>query len=273
MTTSTRSITLSTAQARAVLVGLGTTDQDHRTHAVGVMADALLAPVEPDGEACGCGPDARCTYAAGLTAERNEAWERNRVQGNDLAALRDRAGREAEHERRRDAIVAAAVDMNDWWTRQEMASSARHRALRDAVEALREYTPAEVAAPADDEPAPPVGPSARDELHDLAPLPWSHNDGGQVEDRSGRRLLDVSGMDTVAGDERVAELLVRLVNGPDVTPLDAATVARHRAERAVLDAAREYAANRGGKLHVRNIGPLLDAAAALDAAPSTGGAS
>lgn len=59
---------------------------------------------------------------------------------------------EPEHEQRRMHVIEAATVVRDWWTLGE-TRGAKERALVDAVDALREYAPAETVAP---DPVPPA---------------------------------------------------------------------------------------------------------------------
>lgn len=163
------------------------------------------------------------------------------VHGGDLpeptAGARARP-EDAERERRRVAVEEAAGRLVDWWPHG--GGITRERALRLAVDDLRGHAPAEVVAP---EPAqPPVAPSDElDELDRIAPRPWRTDGECKVLDSNGERLLMVEGRTTTKEeDERLAELLVQLVN--------AARPDEHRAERdALIEAARAWGdAIRGG---------------------------
>lgn len=173
---------------------------------------------------------------------------------------------DAEYERRRRAVEVAAIEVVDSW----LSAPVPWRVpLRDAVDALREYAPADVIASAGEglaEQGAPVTASVRDELHALAPLPWSRR-GDNIFDARGCFVGDVATMPQVV---RVAALLVQLVNGPDVEVVDQAQDDRHRAERAVLDAAREVEAARGDAALGAAAHRVRMALHALDALPGGG---
>jgi hypothetical protein len=214
--TTTRSVTLTADQVRAVLVGLGSTDDDRRAHGLDVMGQALTAaadPIEVHGEA------ERVEYRRTVDCP---------VHGRRAVDLNSEGG----------------SDGPDW-----MCSNCRVVGPDGRPLGWDDTVPA---------PTP-----ALDELDRLAPRPWLARISW-VSDANEVGLFSVSGDRTSAAeDERLAELLVQVVNtagAPAVTD----------AERAVLDEAVDVATRRASSTP-QNIGPLLALADAL-VLPSPGGA-
>lgn len=152
------------------------------------------------------------------------------VHGGDLpeptAGARARP-EDAERERRRVAVEEAAGRLVDWWPHG--GGITRERALRLAVDDLREYAPTAGVAP-EPSPAPTAPSAALDELDRLAPRPWRAV-GRVIKCGAGTPLFGVFG-DPDGDDELLAELVVQVVNAD-----------KHRAERdAVVEAARGWVA-------------------------------
>lgn len=257
MTTDTppaRSVTLNADQVTAVLIAL-VGDQERREIAARIMAQAMLAAEAPVSTPTG-GLDAlsllqglRLGLADVLGDTTMLRMSTDEVVERVRSAVR---ADDTERERRVSALVDAVGELL-----HASAPPMTHPAttVRDAYEALREYAPAEVVAPgalgggplpveltlptrADPTQPPPAAPasSVRDELHALAPLPWTFaNEGYNAEvatSDDGLHIFRVC-MDrrSAADDVRLAELLVELVNSPAPIP---------PAVQAVVDAARAY---------------------------------
>lgn len=307
--TPARAVTLTAAQVRAVAVGL-VGDRERREIAARALTDALLAEPavalpavalpepeqapEPD-PVEGYVARAAVVELRGALGELRSGvraiagvppWLDDVDDADLLRHLRTRTattagGRDIEQDRRLAALVDAVdtLDRRHWRTfdgDRVPVLGAEARDVARALDAVRELpqAPGDIVAP---EPAQPAGPSLRDALHDLAPLPWRQGDErDDVVDAEGRRLLRVDGSElSIAEDGRVAELLVRVVNGPEVVLADAATDEREVAERDVIDAARAHVTT-GKAMGLPAAGPtirrLIAALGALDrATPTPGG--
>lgn len=289
----TRTLVLTEAQFRAVLVGVGATDDERcALGAYAIVSGIAAATAAPTITMTDPTPG-RAAADAELDAERltlrqtlNELrrgvrralgpWHADDGAVPDAAlveyvadavraAERGRAPVDDERGRRVGHVLEAAEALVDSYGPEHRIGE-RGRMLVDAVEALREYTPAEVAAPADTEPAPAAGPSVRDDLHDLAPLPWTTRGGEFLVDAEGRDVFEASiGLD-VDRWNRAVLTLAAVVNTESVA-------GPSPAGRAVIDAARAYRDTwRIGANWARSRDAVFAAVDALDKAASPGGA-